>query len=140
MCLSLAFVSPSLEQVRLVIKALPPGAITKGPLKEPIEQGLYFENEKYKHLGPNGDDQSDQDTPGATIIFGETNHEGRETNHEGHVDIPMGERTGIELRGLMLKQPWLNRILYNGKDVENRSRSIGPFKEVRAWCVCRAPR
>jgi hypothetical protein len=29
-----------------------------------------------------------------------------------------------DLRGLSIKQPWLRRILYEGKDVENRSRRL----------------
>ena len=30
----------------------------------------------------------------------------------------------VDLRGLSVKQPWLHRIMHEGKDVENRTRRI----------------
>ena len=35
------------------------------------------------------------------------------------------------MRMISIRQPWLNRIMYEGKDVENRSGSIGRTVQVR---------
>jgi len=32
------------------------------------------------------------------------------------------------MRGLTVRQPWAWAIIYGGKDVENRSRSLGPYR------------
>ena len=37
---------------------------------------------------------------------------------------------GVEMRMVAIKQPWLNRILNEGKDVENRATSIGQTVKV----------
>ena len=36
------------------------------------------------------------------------------------------------MRGLTVKQPWAWAIVHGGKDVENRSRSLGPYRGLVA--------
>ena len=36
------------------------------------------------------------------------------------------------IRGLTIRQPWAWAIVHGGKDVENRSRSLGPYRGLVA--------
>jgi len=121
----LGFVRIPHDKQREIITQLPTSF--NGPLTG--EQGLYH-NDEYKHLGVVADSRrpkQDEDDEKKTLVYGQKGDypEGQK------VKVTMDERNGVEMRLLVLKQPYLKRIMDGDKDVENRSKSLGETR--RTW-------